>query len=123
MLQFQPISVPMVSHAKEVNSLGLEDDVASGPGILTSITLQMETPEIEAILYPLALACQTDIEDYAAAMGANWNWRYLNYADFTYDPIASYGKKSVDRMRAVSAQYDPAGVFQFLRKSGFKIPQ
>ncbi|KAI1370474.1 hypothetical protein F4677DRAFT_351703 [Hypoxylon crocopeplum] len=122
LLQLQPISVPMVSHAQGTNSLGLEREAAGGPGIMTTIGLQMETPEIEAIIYPLALACEIDIEEYAAARNARWEYRYLNYADFTYDPIASYGKKSVERMRAVSAQYDPAGVFQHLRKSGFKIP-
>jgi hypothetical protein len=121
-LQLQPMSVPMVSHGKGLNSLGLEDRIIDGPGIMTTIGLQMATPEIEAILYPLALACQNDIEEYATARDANWNWRYLNYADHTYDPIAAYGNKSVERMRAVSAQYDPTGVFQDLRKSGFKIP-
>ncbi|XXH06188.1 hypothetical protein Hte_012634 [Hypoxylon texense] len=123
LLQLQPISVPMVSHAGGTNSLGLEKEAAGGPGIMTTIGLQIETPEIEAAVYPLALACQTEIEEYAAARDAKWEYRYLNYADFTYDPIASYGKESVERMQAVSAQYDHAGVFQHLRKSGFKIPR
>ncbi|KAH8203819.1 hypothetical protein TruAng_001996 [Truncatella angustata] len=123
LLQFQPITVPMVAHGKGLNALGLEDEIATGPGIMSSITMQMATPELEAIMYTLALKCQTDIEEYAASMNGLWEWRYLNYADLTYDPIASYGKESVEKLREVSHQYDPKGVFQYLRKSGFKIPK
>ncbi|KAI4593428.1 hypothetical protein KJ359_009318 [Pestalotiopsis sp. 9143b] len=126
-LQLQPITVPMVAAGKGLNSLGLENDVAASggrPGIMSSITMSMTSSEWEAEMYALALEAEKDMEEYAASMDNGlWEWRYLNYADFTYDPIASYGEESVDRIRQVSHQYDPDGVFQNLRKSGFKIPE
>jgi hypothetical protein len=123
MLQFHPITKPMVSQGKGLNLLGLEDEVAGGAGVLSAILLQMSTLESEAAVYPIAMKCQNAIDDYAASIEAGWNWRYLNYAGHSLNPIARYGKASVERMRAVSAKYDPAAVFQKLRKSGHKIPK
>ncbi|PGH26908.1 hypothetical protein AJ80_01491 [Polytolypa hystricis UAMH7299] len=122
MLQFQPITKPMVSQGKGLKSLGLEDEIAGGPGILFAVILQMSTPASEAAVYPIAMEFQKTVDEYAASIGARWEWRYLNYADLSIDPIARYGKKSVERMRDVSAKYDPKAVFQKLRKSGHKIP-
>ena len=122
MLQFHPITKPMVSQAKGLNSLGLEDEVDEGPGVLSAVLLQMSSPEAEAAVYPLAMEFQKDVDEYAASLGVGWDWRYLNYADYALDPIARYGKESVQRMQAVSAKYDPEAVFQKLRKSGHKIP-
>lgn len=122
MLQFHPITEPMVSQGKGLNSLGLEDEIAGGPGLICALLIQMSSPEAEAAVYPIAQEFQKDVDEYADSIGAGWDYRYLNYADRSIDPIARYGKKSVERMQAVSAKYDPKGVFQTLRKSGHKIP-
>ena len=122
LLQFQPITVPMVSHGQGLNSLGLDDEIADGPGIMTNFLIQIETAEAEAAVYPIALEFQREIDDYAASIGADWEWRYLNYADLSVDPIARYGEESVRRLEAASAKYDPDGVFQKLRESGHKLP-
>ncbi|KAI1113036.1 hypothetical protein F5Y14DRAFT_419393 [Nemania sp. NC0429] len=119
-LQLQPISLPMIAAGKGTNSIGLDNMTA--PGIMTSISFTTDSADVEQVAHPLVLACQRDIDNHAAALDAMWSWRYLNYADLTYDPIASYGTVSVERMRQVSTKYDPDGVFQKLRKSGFKIP-
>ncbi|RYP88467.1 hypothetical protein DL770_004631 [Monosporascus sp. CRB-9-2] len=103
LLQLQPVAEPMVSQGKGLNSLGLEDEVANGPGILTDLLVQISTPEAEAAIYPIAIEFQKAVDDYAASIGAGWEWRYLNYADRSVDPIARYGKRSIDRLQAVSA--------------------
>ncbi|KAI9172850.1 FAD-dependent monooxygenase CTB5 [Paramyrothecium foliicola] len=123
-LQLQPITLPMIAAGKGTNAIGLDAEVAAGrgPGIMTSIGFAMETVKQEALIYPLALSCQRDIDKYAETRDAKWLWRYLNYADLTYDAIGSYGIRSVKQMQAVSSRYDPVGVFQKLRRSGFKIP-
>jgi hypothetical protein len=122
LLQFQPITEPMVAQGRGLNSLGMEEEIAGGPGIMTDILLQTSSPEAEAVVHALTLDFQRDIDEYAASIGASWEWRYLNYADLSVDAIASYGIESVERLRAVSAQYDPESVFQLLRKSGHKLP-
>lgn len=46
---------------------------------------------------------------------------YLDYADKTQDPLASYGSDNIAKMKAVAKKYDPSGVFQDLVPGGFKI--
>lgn len=46
---------------------------------------------------------------------------YLNYADPSQDPLASYGEENVKFMKKVAAEYDAPGVFQTLCPGGFKL--
>ncbi|KAK2763185.1 hypothetical protein FQN54_009821 [Arachnomyces sp. PD_36] len=121
-IQFHPVTPSMVSRGKGLNSFGLDENVADGAGVISNLLLQMDSPESEAKAYKIATEYQDAVDEYAASLGADWDFRYLNYADFSVDPIERYGKESVERMRDVSAKYDPQGVFQKLRKSGHKIP-
>lgn len=49
-------------------------------------------------------------------------YRYLNYAWDDQDPIASYGRESVQKLQLAKKRYDPDGVFTHLVRGGFKIP-
>ncbi|PKY04093.1 FAD-binding domain-containing protein [Aspergillus campestris IBT 28561] len=48
-------------------------------------------------------------------------FQYLNYAEKSQDPIGSYGKEMLNRLRAVSRKYDPAELFQKSVPGGFKL--
>jgi len=61
------------------------------------------------------------ISEYAESIDAANPYLYLNYADTTQDPLASYGAEAVDKMKAAAKKYDPSGVFQTLVPGGFKI--
>jgi len=61
------------------------------------------------------------IRAYAVSIGADNPYLYLDYADITQDPLASYGAENVKKMRAAAKKYDPQGVFQNLVPGGFKI--
>ncbi|KAF7672480.1 fad binding domain-containing protein [Alternaria burnsii] len=61
------------------------------------------------------------IREYAESIGADNPYLYLNYADNTQDPLASYGSENVKKMKAAAKKYDPSGVFQKLVPGGFKI--
>ena len=61
------------------------------------------------------------IRAYAVSIGADNPYLYLDYADITQDPLASYGAENVKKMRAAAKKYDPEGVFQNLVPGGFKI--
>ncbi|RAR12596.1 fad binding domain-containing protein [Stemphylium lycopersici] len=61
------------------------------------------------------------IREYAESIGADNPYLYLNYADSTQDPLASYGSENVKKMKAAAKKYDPFGVFQKLVPGGFKI--
>lgn len=58
---------------------------------------------------------------YAEGIGAGNPYVYLNYADKTQNPLASYGPQNVDYIRKVARKYDPSGVFQTDVPGGFKI--
>lgn len=49
------------------------------------------------------------------------DFKYLNYADISQDPIGSYGAKNKKFLQAVSRKYDPKGVFQTVVPGGFKL--
>jgi hypothetical protein len=61
------------------------------------------------------------IREYARSIGADNPYLYLDYADVTQDPLASYGPENVEKMKAAAEKYDPFGVFQKLVPGGFKI--
>ncbi|KAI1158451.1 hypothetical protein F5B18DRAFT_665207 [Nemania serpens] len=49
------------------------------------------------------------------------DYKYLNYADVSQDPISSYGKRNIARLWAASKKYDPKGFWQ-TRVPGYKLP-
>ncbi|KAK0374125.1 FAD binding domain-containing protein, partial [Colletotrichum limetticola] len=121
---FQPITKSIVDKgiAMGGNSMGLDHYITRGNGIMFLITFAVNGAENETISFPYIQAYTEDVEAYAASLDLNWGWIFLNYAHKVQDVISSYGEASIERLRAASTKYDPTGVFQNLRHSGFKIP-
>lgn len=74
------------------------------------------------------IAVSTAVTDFfakadalAASKGMLNSYKYLNYAHKTQDPIKGYGAANVAKLRAVSKNYDPFGVFQTQVPGGFKL--
>lgn len=122
---FQPITKSIVEKgvANGGNIMGLEKFVEDGNGIMFLVTLALNDAEAEKRAVPLLEAYTKDVEAYAESLDLAWNWRYINYAHSSQDVIASYGEDAVKKLRYASAKYDPEGIFQKLRMSGFKIPE
>lgn len=122
----QPVPRAFVDRGLEKggNIMGLEDLVPDDDyplaAWLYSVTVT-EAQDQPAIL-ELAIEFVAILEDYATEIGANKNWHYLNYAYATQDPIAAFGETGISKIKAAANKYDPDGVFQKLRHSGFKIP-
>ncbi|OLN96263.1 Bifunctional solanapyrone synthase 3 [Colletotrichum chlorophyti] len=104
------------------NIMGLDHYISKGTGIMFLITLAINGVEEEAIAFPLVKAYVEDVDTYAASLNLAWDWKYLNYAHKVQDVIATFGDAAIEKLKAASAEYDPTGVFQTLRHSGFKIP-
>ncbi|RYP64144.1 hypothetical protein DL769_006771 [Monosporascus sp. CRB-8-3] len=121
---FQPVTQSIVNHGIRSggNVLGLEDVVADGPIIMWLIVLTVDTAENQEKILPIALEFRDAIDEYAKSIDAYKEWRYLNYAWADQDPISDYGAENIALIKAAADRYDPKGVFQKLRKSGFKIP-
>lgn len=61
------------------------------------------------------------VAEFARSVGADVEWRFLNYADGEQDPLGSYGPENFELIRAAAERYDPAGVFQTRVPGGFKF--
>lgn len=104
------------------NVLGVERHQHNG--ILWLAAVMVRTPEQEAFAYPKVKAWVQSVKDFAATTeNSNLEWVYLNYADKSQNPLASYGVENVSRMKDVAAKYDPNQVFQKLCPGGFKLSQ
>ncbi|KAM0335873.1 hypothetical protein ACHAQA_000923 [Verticillium albo-atrum] len=121
---FQPITKSIVDKgvANGGNVLGLESYVEDGNGVMFLVTLAINGAEAEALAVPKVAAYLEDVDAYAESLGLKWDWKYLNYAHRTQEVISTFGNEAVKKLQAASAKYDPNGVFQKLRVSGFKIP-
>jgi len=124
---FQPLTEAIVRAGAERggNVMGLDEYVeAHGNGVMFLILagLHGEREERE-ILRPKMKAYLDDVDAYARSIGVAWDWLYVNYADRLQDPMKTLGEKALAKMRAASAKYDPDGVFQKLRQTGFRLPR
>jgi hypothetical protein len=124
-LQFQPVTPRMVQIGKDNggNALGLENRVTDEPTIMWMILLTSETAEEQEILAPFYFAYRDEIETYTREIGVDLDWQFLNYANGNQDPIRAYGPEVVEFLKATSQKYDPNGMFQKLRQTGFHIPE
>ncbi|KAI1858874.1 uncharacterized protein JN550_012333 [Neoarthrinium moseri] len=123
--QCQPMTQSMISRGQGNNVLGLEERIASSgrPGFMCLIYVGVERAEHETLAFPYVKSFWKDVDEYADSLDGNWGWRYLNYAYRTQEPISGYGAENVDKIKKAAQKYDPKGVFQRLRSSGFKIPE
>jgi hypothetical protein len=122
---FQPLTKSITDKGIENggNVMGLDALIEEhGNGIMMLITLAFSNVEAEELAVPLIEAYMKDVDDYAASLEVGWAWRYLNYAHPTQNVIASFGEAALSKLKAASEKYDPTGVFQKLRVSGFKLP-
>lgn len=119
---FQPLPTVFgkVSAEKGGNSLGIKEQKEDG--ILFVAIAMMETSGHYEFAYPKVKAWVDGVADYADTIeNGKLDWVYVNYADKSQDPLASYGSENVDRLRRVAAEYDSEGVFQTLCPGGFKV--
>ncbi|OBS23519.1 hypothetical protein FPOA_04069 [Fusarium poae] len=121
---FQPITKAIADKgvANGGNVMGLDFYTAEGDGIMFLLTWAAKGDKTEEDAMPLIQAYIEDIETKAKEMDAFWEWKFINYAHLTQDPLATVGEVALAKLRAASKKYDPEGVFQKLRASGVKIP-
>lgn len=83
----------------------------------------VRVPEQDRFSYTRVRAWVEQVRSFAATLdcGTDLGWTYLNYADGSQDPLASYGEENVRFMHEVATKYDPARVFQALCLGGFKL--
>ena len=120
---FQPFPrlFGQLSAAAGGNVLGIDRQPHNG--LLWLAVAQVRTPAQERFAYAKIEEWVRAVKEFAATIGGNLEWTYLNYADRSQDPLGSYGVENVHFMQEVANKYDPGGVFQTLCRGGFKVSQ
>ncbi|KXJ88152.1 hypothetical protein Micbo1qcDRAFT_214774 [Microdochium bolleyi] len=123
-VELQPVTRSIVQHGatRGGNVLGLERVVADSPALVGVITLVVETTDLQDLLLALAVELYRKIVAFADQKGYNKHWLYAPDTGANQDPTAAYSAENIALIRAVAEKYDPSGVFQSLRVSGFRIP-
>jgi hypothetical protein len=129
MCSFQPLNRIIAGHGVRNggNVMGLDYWMTrpdrGGNGILFLAQLSVHGYENEKKALPIMKKWTDLVEAYAEDLGVSWGWKYLNYAGKEQDPLSlsSVGPDAFRKLAAASEKYDPDGVFQRLRGSGFKI--
>lgn len=88
-----------------------------------NVPFTVDTAANQDILLPLYFEMNARILARADELGMNRHWNYLNYAHGSQDVFTGYGPENVAFMKGVSQTYDPTGVFQNLRQTGFHLPK
>lgn len=102
------------------NMIGLER--YKHDGILFLQTCLLPTKELRDYAWPKVQALNEGIKKFARSIPDGLcDFVYLNYADPSQSPLASYGAENVRFMKEVAAEYDPREVFQKLCPGGFKL--
>ena len=118
---FQSIPTIFSKHSVEKggNVLGLDRETDNA--VMFQVQLMVNSPEQEKVARERMVQYRKTIKQYSVDNGGGVDWEYLNYADFTQDPLKTYGEENVEFIRQVAAKYDPTGVFQNRMPGGFKI--
>lgn len=100
--------------------MGLSDQHVDG--VLWVAIVIVKTSEQEKVAYPKLQAWGEAVRDFATSIEDGLlPWVYMNYADKSQQPLASYGVENVKKIRDAAAKYDPGEVFQKLCPGGFKV--
>jgi FAD/FMN-containing dehydrogenase len=120
-LALDPLPPSFYARHASTNSMGLPVTPDGESLVIAQLTSSWDNEADDETVERAARALIERIERDAKELNAYEPFLYLNYAAAWQDPIASYGEESVERLRRVSREVDPKGVFRDGVK-GFKIP-
>ncbi|KAK5122379.1 hypothetical protein LTR85_003963 [Meristemomyces frigidus] len=115
-----PLPTVWLEHAAGNDSLG------TGPDDGNSIILLLSGlwPEYvnDSVVHAKATELMSAIDAMAKDMGLLEQFVYSNYADWTRQPLKSYGEDNLNSLRRTARKYDPHSVFYRRVPGGFKVP-
>ncbi|KAK4185136.1 hypothetical protein QBC35DRAFT_504349 [Podospora australis] len=80
-----------------------------------------ESAKDDAVARSVAIGTTSQWQKRAVERGVDVPVLFMNDASRDQNPLASYGRESLQRLRAVSQRYDEAQIFQHLQRGGFKL--
>ena len=115
----QPISKSMVDAA--LTTGGRPQTLVSRPQLWMNMSWGWNLGSDDAYVYKLIQETYEMVIDLTKKRGLWDPYIFLNDAFMTQKVLRSYGSNSFARLKAVSAKYDPHGMFQTQVPGGFKL--
>ena len=115
----QPISKTMVDAA--LTTGGRPQTLVSRPQLWMNMSWGWNLASDDAYVYNLIQETYEMVIDLTKKRGLWDPYIFLNDAFETQKVLRSYGTDSFEKMKAVSAKYDPHGMFQTQVPGGFKL--
>ncbi|KAI1258933.1 hypothetical protein F5Y18DRAFT_411892 [Xylariaceae sp. FL1019] len=117
----QPLPTKFAQHsaARGGNMMGM--DLIKNDAVLLIAAVEGSTPGFYEMAFPIFQAAIQEIDDFAKSVDGHIDFLYLNYCDGSQDPLSTFGKENIRKMKEAAAKYDPNGVFQTKMPGGFKI--
>ncbi|KAL8836815.1 MAG: hypothetical protein Q9170_002776 [Blastenia crenularia] len=109
------------SRAQGGNVLGLPQNPRGNAVILCDSSFTWINSNDTTVVRAAGLKLLNDIIESAKQLKTYINWVDINHADFSQDPISSYGSTNKAFLQTVSRKYDPTQVFQKFVPGGFKL--
>lgn len=103
------------------NVLGLPTSPQGNALILCDSSFTWTNENDTSVVRRAGLRLLDDIVKDAEQLGTYNRWIDVNHADFTQDPISSFGRANQEFLQAVGRKYDPAQIFQRKVPGGFKV--
>ncbi|KAL8718432.1 MAG: hypothetical protein Q9225_004431 [Loekoesia sp. 1 TL-2023] len=116
-----PKAFLQASSSQGGNMLGLPRNPRGNAVILCDSSFTWINDNDTAVVRGAGLKLLSDIIQSSKQLGTYINWIDLNHADFSQDPISSYGSITKAFLQSVSREYDPNQVFQKAVPGGFKV--
>ncbi|KAI4143492.1 MAG: hypothetical protein LQ341_002903, partial [Variospora aurantia] len=103
------------------NMLGVPTNPRGNSLVLCDSSFTWTNENDTAVVRSAGLKLLADISKSARQLGTLTRWVDVNHADYTQDPIASYGSANQAILQDLSRRYDPTQVFQKVVPGGFKV--
>ncbi|KAK4183596.1 bifunctional solanapyrone synthase [Podospora australis] len=120
-LGFHPLTRALLENSRKAGGNAMDISPSDGPLFVVLINPSWALPEDDGRIFAAVESLATRLRELASKRGLLHRYIFTNYAHRTDHVMAGYGKESLDRLRDVSAKYDPEGMFQKGVPGGFKL--
>ncbi|KAM7187236.1 bifunctional solanapyrone synthase [Rhypophila sp. PSN 637] len=118
---FKPLTKSLLKHSQEAGENAMGISPADGPLFIVLTNPVWTNPADDNRIFAAIEEFLIELREIACERGLLYRYIFVNYAYWKDDVMAGYGKDSIERMKAVSAKYDPEGLFQKGVPGGFKL--
>lgn len=83
--------------------------------------MDWDSPEHDDLVRSIGVETTQNWKDFGERRSSHIPFLYMNDAGRDQNPLASYPKENIARLKEIAKTYDPLGVFQNLQNGGFLL--